>query len=278
MSLIAERYDIVRKRREEDDEDDACLFLRLPPKATSTGEQLDDMGRAVPQLISEGPHAPTRRARRSDRERRHAARTNAADEDGFSTDSSLPQSDADDFVAAMVSLRERIASLLDDVKAKEFKNPRLAVGQRFDEWRNKYGESYIGAWGGLGAIGAWELWTRLELVGWDPLREARNLDSFKWYTDLYEYSRPRRTTVGEDAMEEDEEEERPLGSDGDLVSSMTSTAVLPRFTALVSSGALDPYSMKHVRTMIDISEQLEMCLSKDDLKFQVGEARGLPCA
>ncbi|KAG8885034.1 hypothetical protein FRB98_002034 [Tulasnella sp. 332] len=267
-SLLAERHDMIKKRRDEDDEDDACLFLNLPPKPI-TGEQLDDMGRVVPQMVTQGPQALSRRARRSDRERRHIAQGKApTDEDGFSTDASLPQSDADDFAEAMKSLRGRIASLLDDVKAKEFKDPRLAVGEKFDEWRKMYGESYVGAWGGLGAVNAWEFWARLELVGWDPLRDAKNLHSFRWFTDLYEYSRPKQPKDAEAMEEDDEDDEPPLGSDGDLVSSMVSTAVLPRLTAMVASGILDPYSMKHVRTMIEVAEELEICVPKDDPKFQ----------
>ncbi|KAG9034492.1 hypothetical protein FRB95_013168 [Tulasnella sp. JGI-2019a] len=265
-SLLAERYDMIKKRRDGDDEDDVCLFLNLPPKVIP-GEQLDDMARVVPQISTQGPQAPSRRARRLERERRRATRGKVGDEDGFSTDASLPQSDADDFAEAMKSLHERIASLLDDVKAKEFKDPRLAVGEKFDEWRKTYGESYVGAWGGLGAINAWEFWTRFELVGWDPLTDIKNLHSFKWYTDLYEYSRPKQMTDAE-AMDEDEEEEPPLGSDGDLVSSMVSTAVLPRLTAVVANGALDPYSMKHVRAIIEVAEEVETSVPKDDPKFQ----------
>ena len=73
-------------------------------------------------------------------------------------------------------------------------------------------------------ISACELWVRLELLGWDMLAEPRTLDSFLWFSALYDYSRPKVSE--EDDMDDDEEPE--LGPDGNLVSVMISTAVVPR--------------------------------------------------
>lgn len=86
------------------------------------------------------------------------------------------------------------------------------------------------------------------------------LDSFKWYDALYKYSRPRSG----DAMQEED----ALGPDGDLVSAMISTAVVPRVYKLIRGGGYDVYSAKHMRSLIDLSEQVEASATRD--KYEVG--------
>ena len=88
------------------------------------------------------------------------------------------------------------------------------------------------------------------------------MDTFSWYKSLYDYSRPPQA-------DQDEDEEPELGPDGDLVSAMVSTAVIPRLCKLIEGGALDPYSSKDLRTIVDLAEQIEMSVDRDNLKFQV---------
>lgn len=78
---------------------------------------------------------------------------------------------------------------------------------------------------------------------------------------MYEYSRPRGP--------ETEDEEPALGPDGDLVSAMVSTAVIPRLCKIIEGGALDPYSAKHIRKLVDLAEQLEVSVESGNHKFQV---------
>ena len=89
-----------------------------------------------------------------------------------------------------------------------------------------------------------------------------SLDTFSWYKSLYEYSRPSRLDSQDDAEPE-------MGPDGDLVSAMISTAIVPRVCKLIEGGALDPYSAKDVRTIVDLAEQIESSIERDNLKFQV---------
>lgn len=91
-------------------------------------------------------------------------------------------------------------------------------------------------------------------------QDSRNLDSFAWYSSLYEYSRP--------PVDEDDEEPE-LGPDGDLVSAMISTAIVPRLCRIIEGGAFDPYSAKGLRRMLDLAEQVEAYVDGDNAKFQV---------
>ncbi|KAI0087050.1 nineteen complex-related protein 2-domain-containing protein [Irpex rosettiformis] len=256
VSLLQERSDMISKRRTTDDEDDlALVFGNLPTQATQQAEQTDELGRVISAANTIVGRRDRITARAQRRLLRRAKKNIKTAEEGYSTDSSLPPSDAEDFDTAIEKLLEKRREVLADVRAKDFKDPGIGLSKWFSEWRERFGDSYTGAWGGLGMVGAWEFWTRLEIVGWNPLEDIRNLDTFIWYKSLYEYSRP-------------DEGEDELGPDGDLVSAMISTAIVPRFCKIIEAGAFNPYSTHNVRIMIDLAEQIEASVERDDLKFQ----------
>jgi len=70
-------------------------------------------------------------------------------------------------------------------------------------------------------------------------------------------------------MELDDELEPEIGPGGDMVSSMISQVVIPRLCKLIEGGALDPYSIRHIRRMIDIAEQVEASIEQEGVRFQV---------
>jgi len=90
------------------------------------------------------------------------------DEEGYSTDATLPPSDAADYRAALEQLSRRRDDILSDVRVNEFKDPSVGIGIKFAEWRERFEDNYRGAWGGLGLVCAWEFWARLEMLGWNP--------------------------------------------------------------------------------------------------------------
>ncbi|KAJ7021614.1 nineteen complex-related protein 2-domain-containing protein [Mycena alexandri] len=242
-SLLQERFDMIKERRNAEDEDDLCTFMGIvrPPD----GEEPDELGRVIPK-----PTPDLRRARLVRHQRRHYTQS-TDDEEGYSTDSSLPPSDLESYRGAMSSLAERARQVLSDVRAEEFRDPGKG---RWNAWREKYADSYVGAWGGLGVVSVWEFWVRLEIVGWDFIEEQKSLDSFKWNQGLHDYSRP----TGEE-----------LGPDGDLVASMISTAIIPRICKLVDGGVFDVYSDASVRRMVDLSEEVEASVEPGNAKFLI---------
>ena len=164
---------MIQKRRDDENEDDLVLIFGLPPDMMDV-EQVDELGRTIPS--NTGPQAPIRRERRAARSQRHARRAqlrgavNSDTEDAAdSTDASLPPSDALDFEEAIQKLRAKVRALFDDVKAKEFRDPKYGIAVWFGEWRTKYEESWKNAWGGMGLVQAWDFWARVEMVGWLPL-------------------------------------------------------------------------------------------------------------
>ena len=241
-------------------------------------DQVDELGRTIPS--NTGPQAPVRRERRAARSQRHARRaklrgaiSSEMEDAGDSTDASLLPSDAWDFEEAIQKLRAKVKALFDDVKAKEFRDPKHGIAVWFGEWRSKYEDSWKNAWGGMGLVQAWEFWARVEMVGWIPL-DARTtyltrvvvsltsrrqtpprLEEFAWYSNLHDFSRPSG-----------EEEPAP---EEDLSIQMTSTVFVPRLNALLNAGAFDPFSTRHIMRMLDLVEQLEAYLGTEDVKYQV---------
>jgi GC-rich sequence DNA-binding factor len=47
------------------------------------------------------------------------------------------------------------------------------------------------------------------------------------------------------------------------------TVVLPRLTKLLEGGALDPFSGKDIRRLVDLAEEVEISVEKGNHKFQV---------
>lgn len=164
FKFTKERAALILKRRATDDADDLSLFLGAPGSATSAED-----------VEASRPNSEIRRSRRKDRMDRRARRLGvlAAAEDpeeGFSTDSDLEGDVADDYEAAQNDLERRVHSLLDDVKAEDFRDPTKGLAVRFADWRERYPEDYNGAFGGLALVQAWEFWARGEMVGWEPVR------------------------------------------------------------------------------------------------------------
>ncbi|KIK91590.1 hypothetical protein PAXRUDRAFT_149172 [Paxillus rubicundulus Ve08.2h10] len=264
LSILKERAEMIAARRNADGKDDLSVVFGSVPGPSTEADITDDLDSVVPKANSVVLGRERRAARVARRTRRHPAKplsdTDTRDE-GYSTDSSLPPSDALDYRSALKKIATDAKYLFFDVRAAEFKDPDRGVTKWFGEWRERDGDSYTGAWGGLGLVGAWEFWVRLEILGWNPFDGEKNLDEFAWYSSLYEYSRPHNGTGDTDESE--------LGPDGDLVSAMISTAVVPRICKMLEAGAFDPYSGKDIRRMIDLAEQVEASVGTDNNKFQM---------
>ena len=176
MSLLKERSDMISKRRQEDDHDDlATFFGPLPaPLETDTDMELtDEHGRSIPKPNPADERRQRRVSRVARRQLRSSKRAKSVEvEEGYSTDSSLAPRDASAYSSALQSLASRKQEILADVNAEEFRDPGKG---RWTVWREKYSDSYVGAWGGLGVVSVWEFWVRLESVGWNCIEVCASL-------------------------------------------------------------------------------------------------------
>lgn len=264
ISVVKERSEIIARRRQADNQDDLFLIFGSLLATADQSEEVDDLGRVLPRAntpIIRCEREAARIARRLRREREReirAIRTQPDREEGYSTDSSLPPSEAMDYRSAMERIANDGHDLLSDVRAAEFRDPSLGLAKWFGGWRRRFGDSYTGAWGGLGLVGAWEFWVRLELLGWNPFETLRTLDEFSWCASLHEY-----------CGDNDDDLEPDTGPNDDLVSAMISTAVVPLICRVVEAGALDSYSASDTPHMINLAEQVEASIGRDNPKFQM---------
>ena len=173
ISVLKERSEMIARRRREDIQDDLSLVFGSLPTAADEHEEVDDLGRVVPRSNPADMRRERRTARITRRLRRERESENIKkqrnQEEGYSTDSSLSLPDAMDYRSAIERITTDGHDLLSDVRAVEFRDPGLGLAKWFGEWRERFGDSYTGAWGGLGLVGAWDFWARLELLGWNPL-------------------------------------------------------------------------------------------------------------
>ena len=112
ISLLREKKDMVSKRREQDDDDDLEMIFGSLQSANGEVEELDELGRVVPRQNS----AVARKARREERNVRQTRHNRSQEEEGYSTDSSLPPSDEADYQTALDNLGSKVKDVLSDVR------------------------------------------------------------------------------------------------------------------------------------------------------------------
>lgn len=67
----------------------------------------------------------------------------------------------------------------------------------------------------------------------------------------------------------DDEDEPPLGPEGDLIPEMVSRAVVPLLVKAFDNGAYDPYSAPQTRRAIDLADLVSDLTGKDSRKYTV---------
>lgn len=275
MSHYKERQATFAKRLHDDDSDDLALCIGTVSWSSLEPDEpeVDELGRTIRRVDESGPYSGVRRQRRQDRLARRASRRTRRPipvdhEDGFSTDSSLGPGDAEDYEMALDSLRTRVKALEDDIKAEDFIHPQLGLAVRFGGWRERYPEEYNNAYGGLAMVQGWEYWARKEMVGWEPGRSSKTLDEFAWFDQLSRYSRPTAARE-DDGMNSEDDDEPPLGADGDLAAAMISSTVTHLIQQSVEAGVYDVYSTQQTRSLADLVDVIGEYIGKDGLKYRV---------
>ena len=147
----------------EDNEDDLVLLFGVPLDVQNEQPVTDELGRVLPS--NSNPQSALRRERRQIRAQRHQSGLL----EGYATDAQLSASDAADFQQAITSLKQKVdTELFEDVKAKAYRDPRHGIAVWFREWKEKWSEVYMNAFGGMGLVQCWEYWARVEQLGWLP--------------------------------------------------------------------------------------------------------------
>lgn len=154
----------------------------LTRRPDPSGEQEEDepmMGTTNSEELE--PRSILRTTRRAERERRYLETSSSTTssypdallDPGYISDSSLTLGDSSDLSIALSTLHESLSSLFQDVKVDDYRDPNLGIRRKFEEWRSEFGEEYKMLYGGLGLVGVWEFWARVEMASWNPFEVSR---------------------------------------------------------------------------------------------------------
>ena len=131
---------MITKRRTSDDEDDLSLFLgSLPTPPRTESEETDELGRAIPQANSPVARRDRLAARQARRLRRRATKLASQEDDGFSTDSSLPPSE----IAPSVSSSAREPESIDTQNLKDIIMADMSATPAIEDDSIMLGESLL---------------------------------------------------------------------------------------------------------------------------------------
>lgn len=72
-----------------------------------------------------------------------------------------------------------------------------------------------------------------------------------------------------DLDDDEDDDEPPLGPDGDLNTQMVNDALVPLLTSAFQNGAYDVYSAKQTRKAVDLVEVVQLLAGKESRKFTV---------
>ncbi|TIB06879.1 hypothetical protein E3P96_00032 [Wallemia ichthyophaga] len=179
----------------------------------------------------------------------------------------LAPSEEGDYAKAKESIKGDVKRLFEDVKAATFLDPSQVLNEKFSEWRKAFGDEYLRAWAPLGMVSVWEFWTKVEMTGWDALRDSnKSIMTLKAYEFCHNYTSSHDT---DDEMHT-EDEEAKLNMDKECIPHLLSTIIIPHLIKHFGNGGYDPYNETETRYALDMVEMVEGGLSgMDDEKIDM---------
>lgn len=132
------------------------------------------------------------------------------------------------------------------------------------------------AFGGLGVVGVWEFWARIEFANWDGLLggEKFQLREFRWFDSLAGFSHPPAIGDGDaggggDGMELDEiEMEEAESESSSILSGIISTIFLPRVGKLVKE-SFDVYDQGENDVLLQVLEEVGYFVERSSERYKV---------
>nr|CAG8554086.1 6774_t:CDS:10 [Entrophospora candida] len=178
------------------------------------------------------------------------------DDEGFSTDDKLSETDEEEYNSKIDQISHLHTKLLEDV-IDDYKSISI-VKSKFVEWKNEFDEDYRRAYGGLSLPGVFEFYIRYEILFSETFQKYAEFNKMDWYNFISEYG---DTIVDSNSTNE--------GSDDDvklLCRRILEKAILPRATQLINS--YNPYSSKHTNFIIEFCNKTLDYVDRSSPKFE----------
>ncbi|XP_053565596.1 intron Large complex component GCFC2 [Bombina bombina] len=171
FKLFQNRARTLLKRRQDDLRSESAALQKM------SGNEMPDN---VTQKLLE--HCKLRR------DIRQKIREDSGNEDhyeGMSTDDEMPSDEEETFQEHRDNLSLQLKNLFEDVH-EDF-HQITNILSRFQEWRNKFSESYYDAYISLCLHKLLSPLIRVQLMDWNPLHNAIDLGQMEWYHNLEEF-------------------------------------------------------------------------------------------
>ncbi|XP_075553030.1 PAX3- and PAX7-binding protein 1 [Dermacentor variabilis] len=238
MSLFCQRSEKLVQRRHQDIKDQAeeCNLavkgLRgLPVEPNNRGSQQ----RSWRAAEREGRRVRRRKAREA-QQQGLAQQRNLAHHDGMSTDDEQPDADRLAFDKERELILDDARHVFEDV-TEHFSNV-ASLKQKFERWKQDFGESYEQAYIPLCLVKLLVPFVRLQMVAWNPIEKPESPEGCGWYEALLFY--------GEDT---------PDDPDLCLLPRVVERALLPKMAALAEK-VWDPMSSTQTLNLVRTAKKL----------------------
>ncbi|KAK3743871.1 hypothetical protein QZH41_016474 [Actinostola sp. cb2023] len=215
---------------------------------TSRGKQkqsikpvIDEFGRDMTLYLEECKQrrAAEREGRRMRRRRKREVDGNHnSHHEGLSSDDEETEIDLRQFKSESERIIQQSKDLFEDV-VDNFSSIKV-VKQQFEKWKRQCGDSYKNAYISLCLPKLFTMFTRIELIAWDPLNDdCQSLEEMPWYLSL----------VGFGFY--DNEDIDPKDDDVKIIPSLIEKAVIPKLIGIVQH-VWDPLSTRQTTKLIQL--------------------------
>ncbi|KAM6179735.1 intron Large complex component GCFC2 isoform 4-T4 [Erethizon dorsatum] len=230
-ALLLKQAMTLMKRRQDELKHESTYLQQLPRKAeTSTNGSLavDENTQRILEEVE------------SRRSRRRQARTLAGNfnhQEGTSSDDELPSAERTDFQENQGDILQDYKKVFEDVNDDFCSIQNILL--KFQEWREKFPDSYYEAFIGLCIPKLLNPVIRFQLIDWNPLKLGSiGLKQMSWFTSIEEFI---DTSV--------EDTKKDNSSDKKILSTVINKTVIPRLTDFLEF-IWDPLSTSQTTSLI----------------------------
>ncbi|XP_068136358.1 intron Large complex component GCFC2 [Hyperolius riggenbachi] len=177
FQILESRASILLKRRQDDLRNESVSIQKLAGNGVASDSETADS-----TALNQTEDCELRRRKRRQK-REESGQIDHCE--GMSSDDELQSDLEQDFQRQQEDISGQCKTIFEDVHEDfcQIKN----VLSKFHKWRTRFPESYYDAYISLCLHKILSPLVRLQLIGWSPLEEAKDLEQMAWYNDLEEF-------------------------------------------------------------------------------------------
>ncbi|XP_060072979.1 PAX3- and PAX7-binding protein 1-like isoform X2 [Ylistrum balloti] len=233
LNLLRRQSEQLVSRRQQDVRDQCQDYMTSKAKIVMESSE----GQAKQMRTAE------REARRSRRRRKREVKNIRGHHEGLSSDDEENQSEITKFNLEKEVIDTGVERLFEDVE-DDFKEVSC-VRERFESWKEEYGETYSEAYIGLCLPKLFNPFVRLQLIQWNPLEaNGQDFEDTQWFETLVFYG----------CQPEDTEQEMN-NDDIKLLPTIVEKIIVPRITVLAET-VWDPLSTTQTSRLVNMIQRI----------------------